>query len=52
MSWNRVARRRSSAKVAPSGADDEHLDAKAAIDAASQKLHAAIARGKARADSD
>ena len=26
-------------KVAPSGADDEHLDGKAAIDAASQKLH-------------
>ena len=52
MSWNRIASRRSSAKVAPSGADDEHLDAKAAVDAASQKLHAAIARGKARADSD
>ncbi len=52
MSWNRIASRRSSAKVAPSGADDDHLDAKAAIDAASQKLHAAIARGKARADSD
>ena len=52
MSWNRVARRRSSAKVVPGGADDEHLAGKAAVAAASAKLHAAIARGKARADSD
>ena len=54
MSWNRVARRRSSAKVAPNGADGEHLDAKAAIDAASAKLIAArrivcfVARAVAR----